>query len=334
MQKKSALRFIRIAITSALITYVFHKAGLLSVEGWQDLFEAFAHISLPFLLASIGVGLLLTLSSTIKWYMLVRSRGLPVSLWRLYTYYMIGIFFNQILPTSMGGDVVRMHQLGRYTERHADAAASVFVERFSGMVTLFVLALLAVVASLHLFNLPWLTIGVSIAVGGAAFICWLIVDGRPSKLAQRLFGRRVPLLRQLFAKIEKFRQAVLVYRNYPGALWGTLINSLIFYFLAVVNVWVSVLAFGSNLSFLNMLVAVPIILFIMNLPVSIGGIGLMEFAYSFTFGLFGATPTLAISAALLMRAKSFLFGGLGGLFHLSVSNGRSVAEQYKENPNE
>ena len=324
MQKNSALSFLRIAVTAALLTYVLHQAGLLSIEGWQNLIDRFTQIKLLFIWALVGLGVLLTFSSALKWYMLARSRGLPVSFWRLYAYYLIGMFFNLILPTGMGGDVVRMHQLGRYTERYADAAASVFVERFSGMVTLFVLALLAVVVNLRLFNLPWLTVGISLAVVSAALICWSIVDERPFKLAQQLFGKRVPLFRKLLAKMEKFRQAVLAYP--PGPLWVALINSLIFHFLAVVNAWVSVLAFGSDLSFLNMLVAVPIILFIMNLPVSIGGIGLMEFAYSFTLGLFGATPTLAISAALLIRAKSFLFAGIGGLFYILVGNGRPISK--------
>ncbi len=190
MQKNSALRFARIAVTAALITYILHKAGLFSVEGWQHLLDTFAHISLPLVLASIGVELLLILSSAFKWYMLLHSRGLPVSLWRLLAYYMIGMFFNLILPTSVGGDVVRMHELGRYTGRYADAVASVFIDRFSGMATLVVLALLAVVANLRLLNQSWLTMGLAIAVGGAAFICWLIIDERPFNLMQRLFVRR------------------------------------------------------------------------------------------------------------------------------------------------
>lgn len=357
MQKNSALRFARIAVTAALITYILHKAGLFSVEGWQHLLDTFAHISLPLVLASIGVELLLILSSAFKWYMLLHSRGLPVSLWRLLAYYMIGMFFNLILPTSVGGDVVRMHELGRYTGRYADAVASVFIDRFSGMATLVVLALLAVVVNLRLLNQSWLTMGLAIAIGGVAFICWLIIDKRPFNLAQRLFGRqlvgrvsrleatavrRVPSFSQLFAKIDKFRQAVLAYKNHPGALWGALINSLIFYFLGVVNVWVSALAFGSELGFINMLAAVPIIFLIMNLPISIGSIGLMEFAFSFTLGLFGATPTLAISTALLIRAKSFLFAGIGGLLYPLVSDGHSiagrslaqVASKYKEHSDE
>lgn len=340
MQKNSALGFARIVVTTALIAYVFHNAGLFSIKGWQDLFDTFAHVRLLFVLASIVVGLLLSLSSTLKWYMLLHSRGLLINFWRLFAYYMIGKFFNLVLPTSMGGDVVRMHALGRHTERYADSVASVFVERLSGKVTLVVLALLAVVVNLHLFNLPWLTAGLSLGAAGVAFICWLIIDERPFKLGQRLCGKRVLLLPQLVAKSEKFRQAVLAYRNDPAALWGALINSLIFHFLAVVNVWVSLLAFGSDFSFVSALVVTPVILFIMNMPFSIGGIGLMEFAYCFTLGLFGATPALGISTALLMRTKSLIEAGIGGLLYPLVGEGRINSRpkvgssRYREYPDE
>ena len=321
---RSTFRFLRIAGTTALLVYVLHKAGLFEPQGWHNLFGAFAHASLFLILASIGAGVLTNISSAIKWYMLSRARGLPVSLWRLWAYYMVGKFFNLVLPSSIGGDVIRMHQLGRYTGRYAEATAAVFVERFSGLATLVVLALFAVAINLDRFNLPWLTVGLGCGALAMGLICWVIIDRRPFKLMQRLVGKRLPLLDKFFIKIGKFRQAVLAYKHNPGALWWALINSLIFYFLAVINVWVSVLAFNAQISFISTLVAVPVILFIMNLPFSIGGIGLMEFAYSFTLGLFGVNPTVAISTALLMRAKTILDAGIGSFLYPLVSDGENL----------
>ena len=332
---RSILRFLRLAGTTALLVYVLGKAGLFRPQGWQNLFEIYSHASFLLLLASVGMTVILDLSSSIKWYMLSRSQGLRVGLWRLFAYYVVGKFFNLVLPSSIGGDVVRMHELGRYTGRYADATASVFVERFSGLATLVVLALIAVVVNLHIFNLPWLTIGLGVGALAMGAICWLIIDARPFNFMKR-FAKRVPLLEKLLTKVEKFRKAVLAYQHSLGALWWALINSLIFYFLAVVNVWVSVLAFGTPISFASLLVAVPVIMFIMNLPFSIGGIGLMEFAYSFVLGLFGVPPTVAVSTALLMRAKTLLDAGIGSLLYPLVSGGANpklsnLARTYKPN---
>ncbi|WP_424097885.1 lysylphosphatidylglycerol synthase transmembrane domain-containing protein [Moorena producens] len=325
MGKSSILRFLRIAVTTALLVYVFHKAGLLTLQGWRNLFDTFAHTKLIFLLASILILPILDFASSVKWYFLCRSCGLSVGLWRLYAYYVIGKFFSLILPSSIGGDVIRIHELGRYTGRYADAAAVVFVERFSGLATLVMLALIAVIVNLQVFNIPWLTISLSIGILGLGFICWLIVDDRPFNLSHKLFGERLPILKKIFSKIEKFRNAVLLYKDDSGALVWALVNSLIFYFLSVINVWVSALTFNADINFISTLVAVPVIMFIMNLPFSIGGIGLTEFAYTFTLGIFGVNPAVAISTTLLMRLKTFIDAGLGGLLYPLVKGENSTA---------
>lgn len=332
MKRKSGLHFIRIVVTTALLIYVFHKAGLLTTKGWQDLLATFSRANLWLILVAVLLVPLMDFVSSVKWYYLARACSLKVGLWRLYAYYMVGRFFNLVLPSSIGGDVIRINELGRYTGRYADSAAVVFVERFSGLAMLVVLAAIAVVVNLQMFNMPWLTVTLLIGVVGVAFICWIIIDARPFNLINRYFtgrgpGRRLAFVPAFLKKIGKFREAVLVYKDKPGALWLATFNSLLFYFLAVCNVWVSALAFDGSVSFVSMLVAVPIMMFIMNLPFSIGGIGLTEFAYSFTLGLFGINPSVAISVTLLMRLKTLLAAGLGGLVYPLVSEGMASPQQ-------
>ncbi|MGB3295728.1 MAG: lysylphosphatidylglycerol synthase transmembrane domain-containing protein [Phormidesmis sp.] len=328
--KKKVLHFIRIAVTAALLAYVFHKAGLLSVTGWQELFKTFSQANKGLILVSILLVPVTDFVSTVKWYCLAQACGLPVGLWRLYTYYVIGTFFNLILPSSIGGDVVRIHELGRYTGRYADSAAVVFVERFSGLAMLVFLAAIAVIVNLQTFNMPWLTTALLVGIVGVALICWMIIDKRPFNFVNKHFGHKLPLLSSFLKKLNKFREAVLVYRDKPGALWLAVFNSLLFYFIAICNVWVSALAFDSSVSFISMVVAVPILMFIMNLPFSIGGIGLMEFAYSFTLSLFGINPAVAISTALLMRLKTFISAGMGSLMYPLVSKNMSSPQQMAE----
>ncbi|MGC1526360.1 MAG: lysylphosphatidylglycerol synthase transmembrane domain-containing protein [Phormidesmis sp.] len=325
--KKKALHFLRIAVTTALLVYVFHQAGLLSAQGWQDLAGTFSRANLWLILISILLVPIIDIVSSIKWYCLAQAVGLPVGLWRLYAYYLIGGFFNLVLPSSIGGDFIRIHELSRYTGRYAESAAVVFVERFSGLAMLVFLAAIAVVVNLQMFNLPWLTVTLTIGLLGVALICWVIIDARPFNFIDKNLGSRLPLIASFLKKLGKFRTAVLVYKDKPGALWVAVFNSLVFYFLAVVNVWVSASAFDSSISFVSMLVAVPVIMFIMNLPISIGGIGLMESAYSFTLSLFGINPAVAISTALFMRLKTLITAGMGSLAYPMVSDGMGSPQQ-------
>lgn len=315
MSKKIPFRFIRIATTSALLLFVLHKAGLFNHKGWQELLNILIHAKLSFILASLGISFLMTLSSAIKWFMLSRALGLSVNLKRLLAYYIIGKFFNLVLPSNVGGDVIRMQKLGQYTGRYADATASVFVERFSGLATLVYLALIAVIIKLHILNLVWLNLSLGLGILGTIIICCLIIDERPFNFVQNYLVKHFPLLQSLFTKIGKFRQAVLFYKQVPYAIHWALINSFIFYFLAITNVWVILLAFRADISFMITLVAVPIIMFIMNIPISVGGLGLMEFAFSFILGLMGVKPTLAISAALFIRTQTLIDAGIGGVLY-------------------
>jgi uncharacterized protein (TIRG00374 family) len=129
----------------------------------------------------------------------------------------------------------------------------------------------------------------------------------------------MPFLSGVLAKFDKLHQAVLEYRDDRTALVLALVNTFVFYLLAVINVYVTALAFSPEIGFSELFIAVPLIMFIMNLPISIGGIGLMEFAFIFIFDISGYSSALALSTALLMRFKSFFDAGLGGLLYPLLS---------------
>ena len=192
------------------------------------------------------------------------------------------------------------------------------------------LAAIAVIVNLQTFNMPWLTTALLVGIVGVALICWMIIDKRPFNFVNKYLGHKLPLLGAFLQKLNKFREAVLVYKDKPRALWLAVFNSLLFYFVAICNVWVGALAFDSSVSFISMVVAVPILMFIMNLPFSIGGIGLMEFAYSFTLSLFGVNPAVAISTALLMRFKTFISAGMGSMLYPLVSKNMPSPQQLAE----
>jgi len=183
---------------------------------------------------------------------------------------------------------------------------------------------------LKTFNMPIITISLATCTFIVIIVCWLLYDDRPYNIFRKITDNRWRFLDQLLVKIDKVHDAVGKYKKDPRALWIAMINSLIFYFLAMINVWVSSLAFNSETNFYNILIGVPVILIIMNLPVSIGGIGLMEFAYIFTFELIGYSSALGLSTALLMRLKTFIDAGAGGLIHLFMLKRSSAPMKRKE----
>jgi uncharacterized protein (TIRG00374 family) len=312
-----ALFVLKFGVSLLLLGYVIWKAGLNSAEGRENLLYTLKNINVFYFFLSLLCGVALTAISSWKWKVLLYSRKIDIPFIQLLALYFIGRFFNLFLPTSVGGDVVRVWELGRQSGKKYEALASVFVERLSGMVTLALLSIVAVLVELHTFDLPILTASLLFLSGLLLVIFWVILDQRLLGFFSRTLGSWLPLLNSLFAKLRRAQEAVLEYRDNPLALLKVFALSCLFYFMAVVNVWITALAFFPEVSFASMLLAVPALMLVMNLPVSIGGIGLMEAAFTLLFPLFGYTAALALSTALLMRFKTILYGIVGGLIHLS-----------------
>lgn len=330
MKKKEILNLTRWLITIALLLYVFQKAGLFQAGTRRRFIDLVLSADLVMFGVSIGIAFVGNLSNVLKWWMLLRSKSIDFGFIRAYAYFMVARFFNLVLPTNVGGDLVRIHELGRHTGRLAEAAASVFVERFSGMITLFLLTVVTVLLNVDIFHAPVIIGSMVFLLPMICVLYWLIIDERPIHALQRsMCADSRPFFRTIFEKIWKVHRAVAEYRTQLWALFWAFINSIVFYFIAVMNVWISALAFDPSVEFFKVFTLVPVLLLIMNLPVSIGGFGLMEFAYAFTFELVGYSTQLAFSVALLMRLKSFMDASIGGLIYLFLNKGKSPRSEMK-----
>lgn len=314
MSSKLSL-ILRILFTCVLFILVFYQVGLFSQDGRRDFLELVSRANGFWLVASIAAGVLVNLSSALKWFMLAKVRALGAGYWRIFSYYLIGQFYNLVLPTSVGGDVVRAYELGKFSGRQADALASVFVERYTGVLMLLILSGLAFLNQLTIFSVDLVIFSLLLFTFGLGFIAWMIFDPRLYDAVKSFMTARLAFTTSLFQKLDKLLNSVQVYGQHRAALFWAFVNSLIFYLLAVLNVYVTAMVFDPNISVMHMLVATPIIMLIMNIPFSIGNWGVMEIGYSGVFVMLGYSPALGLSVALLMRLKSFLDGAAGGALH-------------------
>lgn len=308
-------KVVRIVATILLLVLVVYLAGLFDAEKRIELLDMLKNPNWFWLVTCVIVGVLVSFASAIKWWMLAKGGGLHVSLGRTWAYYMVGMFYNLILPTSVGGDVVRAYEMGKHTKNQPMALASVFVERYSGILVLLLLSLIAVFINATQFNQPIITYSLCAFSLALAALGWMAFDGRSLILAKRIFGDWHAIFDKIFAKIEKLHEAVAIYRKNKGALTWAFINSLVFYALAVLNVFTTAKVFDLNVDLNAIVLATPVIMLLMNVPLSIGNHGIMEFAFTITFELLGLGSLLGLSTALLIRLKSFLDGAAGAVLH-------------------
>lgn len=313
--KKIAKSLIKTGIGCLLFVYVVINAGLSDRGGWQGFFSVLRGAQPMFLVLSLAMQPLQQLQMAFKWYVLTKSLELKVSFRYLFRCYLIGRFFNMVVPGGVGGDLARAHLLGKKTGMLNTAIASVVADRLVGLlVLLFLTGLTLPFINAFPLQTSQLVLGyivVAVAVGAA----WGVFLKRQA-LFSRWPGKRY---RFIGSATDWLGQQVILLRQVSkdrGAMRAIFAQGLFFYFLSVMNVWITVAVFSPKFVLLDAFVAVPLMMFITNMPLSIGNLGTMEFAYVLVLSLYGVEGDVALASALLMRMKMLGGGLLGGLLLL------------------
>jgi len=272
------------------------------------------------MLLSLAAGVLLNAVSSLKWWILLRAKGQRLSFVRLFNLYFVGLFINNFFPSTIGGDLFRGLEAGREAGDRPLALASVFMERFTGMTALMTIALAAFVSNLSSFRDPRfaLALGAGLLVYAAVAVAVLLPG--PLAWGRRRFPRGLP--GRLTGKLISVQAAIHDYAGHTRAIAAALALSFLFHLTAMAYIYLSSRAFGVALPARTLLVIVPVIMFISSLPITIGGLGLFEWAYFFTFGASGAGGAPGLLVGLLVRANSLLYSLWGGIVYAVRGVGR------------
>jgi len=129
---------IRLGISSVLLGWVGWKTD------WGKFGEAFSSLRLELWLAAVGLFALAQTISARRWQIITRALGFNQTMGQLTRLYFIGTYFSMLMPTSVGGDVVRAWYLDNRSGRRLKAFLSVFLDRLSGLMVLLAIGCLAV----------------------------------------------------------------------------------------------------------------------------------------------------------------------------------------------
>lgn len=288
-------KLLRIAVSVALLTYLAFKAD------WPRVAEAFAHLRWGWWLSAVAVLLVTQFFSARRWQMLAQAVGVGKTFSEILGYYFIGMFFNLVLPTSVGGDVVRAYYLTGPPGTRLRAFVSVLVDRISGLIVLMTLASIAVIVQFG--NLPWwIPVSVWGAAGGMvlgmALLPWCARWGKNGHLRVKQVQTMLQLLRQ------------------PGLLAQATLLSLIIQVANIVLVWQVGLALQLDVPFHYYWVLVPMVSVLTLLP-SVAGTGVREGGTALLLAPLGVNATSAVTLAFLWFAVYVAVSLLGGLAYLS-----------------
>ncbi len=306
--KGKAISALKVAISLALIAYLFSRVDLSRVAG------AIASANYFYLLLALGLYFLAIAVGCLKWRLLLKAQGIEVPFASLLSYIFVGIFFGNFLPTNVGGDVVRGYDLARHTERAAEAAISVLMDRLVGLIAFISMATIAAIIAAQVTGLESLrTLMIATLVALVAFVAGflLLLSRRLRALLERLFHLRLlaplaPLYRRLSDSLACYGQAYsALLRALLLAVTGLIITNFVNYLV--------VLALGGGISLLYIFLFNPLIAFVLLIPISVGGIGLNQSAYVFFFNLVGVPEVKSLSLSLIMQVIIILVSLPGGV---------------------
>jgi uncharacterized protein (TIRG00374 family) len=293
--KKRLLNLLKIVVSVGFLVLLLSRAEL------GEVLRRLRDIEVPLWLAAMALYIAGEFVRGYRWGVLLWSLGSQVSYRRLTSLYFVGSFYNLVLPTGFGGDAVKVLELSRDAGATA-AISSVVVERFSGLLVLFLLAALALVGSYQL--IPPLIV---VAILGVALLSILLVALLLQRTWIERWGRRLHIDR-LLNRVAALRNLYRSLGLYSGrALARATGAALVFNLMQILANVLLARAVGIHLPVAYFFLFVPIIAFSNMLP-SLGGLGLREGAYVFLFTQVGVDHDHALALAL---ARDMTILGLG-----------------------
>lgn len=290
----------RIVVSAALLYFALRGINISAIQ------SRLSGINPGWILIAVVATLFQVFLGALRWRAISQRCAAPLETGQAFRYNMIGTFFNQTLPSSIGGDAMRLW-LVRHTGAGWRAATySVLVDRAIGLIALALIVVASLPWSYDLINssrgrLALLLIDIAAISAGLGF---LLLGRLPWGWLKAFWGLRhihdcsVIANQVIFSRTSGPQVAVL---------------SFLIHVMAVVIAWCAVRAIAAPAAFDQLFLLVPPIMLITMLPISIAGWGVREATMMVAFGYAGLAPADGTVVSLLFGATSFIVGAIGGL---------------------
>ena len=306
--RKTISLLLKAAVSGLLLYFALRLVDLTAVR------ERLVRIDPIWLALMVPTLFLQTGLLALRWRLIVTHCGASLPLPLAFRFSMVALFFNQTLPSSIGGDAMRVWLVSKHANWRT-AIYSVFLDRLIGVIGLAMLVLACLPWTLELIKNPigraaLLVIGVGSIGGGLAFISlgW-------KRLA---FLKNWQVTRHL---VELAGVALAILRSPPSFVPVFGLSVGVHLFTALIA-WCAAGAINANLSLLYAIFLVPPVLLVTVIPISIAGWGLREGAMVAAFGYAGLQPDDGLLVSLVFGAGYLVMGAIGGLIWVATPDRR------------
>jgi len=316
MNHKTVFNIFKIVVSLGLLTFIFTNldaaAFLRSIRGADP----------RWLTAALVMVMLGVVTRAFRWQILLTAIGVSVPLVQLTAIYFIGFLFNNLLPSGLGGDAIRMLELRPYTEHGSDTVTSVVVDRFLGLSALQGIALLALIYDWG--AVPAFVAYFTVFIYITGLVAGYLLINRPLYL---VLQNRFSLFRRV-TKISFIGKLFESFQRYPlPALGRSYMVAVLFNITWIAAVSFIGLALDAKATLVQYAVFVPITSLALLIPISFAGLGVREETYRQLFGQIGVPSETAVAISLLVYVFGNICTGLiGGVIYL-LRSARSVVSE-------
>lgn len=312
---------LRIVVSLAMLGVLLWRVPHFSVD---DLVPEWSSQTALFLAGAAALTLAGIVLSALRWRTVLLALGHDAKLRRLLSYNLAGLFVSNVLPTTIGGDVLRVSRLSKDNGESAESFASVVLERLTGWLVLPIITLAGLLVNPGLRHLGNATrVALALAIG--TLVALVAVLGG---MASQRFGARVAGSDGWRRFAGAVHLGVERLRRHPAAAFNVLIVGFAYQLVLVFAALLAAKAVGMSVAVgpTALLAFFPAVLIAQVLPISISGLGVREGAFVLFLTPLGVPTQQAIALGLLLYLLNLAVSLLGApAFAVGSRGQRAIA---------
>ncbi len=310
MIKKSLNALLKLIVSFVLIVFLIKRIGFSSI------IEEISSVTIVWIIFAFFIFLSSHFFGSYQWWLLLQSEEIKIKFSKATGFYFVGLFFNNFLPSSLGGDLFRMFDVHKFSQKGTSAVSSVIIDRFMGFFVLscFAVLLFPVIIIENVFNRHYIFY-FSIFIFAWIFVLFLFFNKRFAQPFVWIYEKIVPegihlKTREVYRKINHFGKS-------RSLFFKLIFISLLIQSLRIFMHYLVSRSLGIHVSCSYFFFIIPFIAIVSSLPISIGGIGIRESIGMILFSnIAGIQNDIAVSIEFLAYLVAIITSFPGGIIFI------------------
>jgi len=301
--KSALILLLRLCISAGLLVFLFVWVDIDFDNLWPDDGQA-----VGWLVAALACVIASVVLAAFRWKQVCEALGLTVPTQRLVWHNFAAQFVSNFLPTTVGGDVLRVTRLGKDTSDRPTSFTTVIFERLSGWMVLPASIFVGLLLDSSLRGLGAATRATMIAAIATLVVLALVILAAGNDYSGRLLARYESSLAWLHA----IHEGLDVLRTKPRDVGRILASGALYQGVLVLAFWCAAHSIGiEEFGFRAALAFVPAVLIVQVLPLGIGGLGVREGALVLFLGSLDIADDKAVALGLTIYALTIVTSLIG-----------------------